>query len=514
MVLERPRLDYFPRPAKQVYSSLRRSGPRNQRQQDTETALAPVHFLPGFQITLMRFLNFVGLCLLTSACAPITATSPNETVAPGSNNPFTEAKTEATESDKKATADADEQPDPVAESLAYLQNDKIGLALTKIDQALLDRPNDVQALNVAGMVYEQMGDVDTALIHLSNAVFAKPDDPYSRNNYGALLCRLGQQREAIEQFERAARIEAYDNPEVAFTNAGLCAMRVPDVELAEKYFNRALHLNPGSPVALYQIAKISYLQNRFVAAREDLQHYLRVAPHTPKTLLLRAQIENSLGNDTARDAYTRRLSDLFPESSEARLALALESPDALTRRLNAERNPEALPVTERINCPQTAESSQQADKPSKPAPKEKPSAAKPPSKPLQAGASTASKKPLSDTTTTTRTSTGEVRNSDWLASQQANRYTIQLRAQRDRADLLKFARESELGPDAAIFSFLRDGETWHALLYSDFDSAEEAELAARTLLPKLRQNQPWIRQFGEIQALISKSATSAETRTQ
>jgi type IV pilus assembly protein PilF len=410
----------------------------------------------------MRICQIIGFCLLT-ACAPLQGKPPNPAGFTLGENAAdsTPAKSEEKSPSSKAEPVFKKH---VQQALAYLNDDKPGLALTEIDQALILAPNDVHALNVAGLIYEKMGDTQSALIHLSNAVFQAPDDPYSRNNYGTLLCRLGQPREAIAQFEKVATMKGYATPEIAYTNAGLCARTIPDLDLAGRHFNTALQVNPKTPTALYQIAKLSYDEGSYAAAREDLQHYLQVGPHTPKTLLLRVQIEAALGNRATQEAYRNQLAKLFPASLEAAHAKSMP----LTNAKLAAADTSPAKTTMPDATPATAASEQEVAEP---------------------------------------------RSEEWLLQQSPERYSIQLMSGADKQSVMDFVRRHGITGDLAYFEFQRGGTPRYALLYGNFESLGAAESALAELSPTVAANQPWLRRFGQVHKLIQENALVLQRAT-
>lgn len=57
---------------------------------------------------------------------------------------------------------------------------------------------------------------------------------------------------------------------------------------------------------------------RYLPARDYLERYTGVAPHTPQSLQLGIQIERELGNDNAVETYSQILKSKFPRSNESR----------------------------------------------------------------------------------------------------------------------------------------------------------------------------------------------------
>jgi type IV pilus assembly protein PilF len=200
----------------------------------------------------------------------------------------------------------------------YFQRGDLEGARDKLERAVQQDPSFAPAHTALGILYERVGDNRRAAEHLRRATRLEPDDPNILNSYGGFLCRQGDRREGISHFERAAGNAFYRNPEVALTNAGVCARGIPDNELAENFFRAALDRNRNSAEALVQLADLSLDTGRPLQARAFLQRYEAVAPMTAYSLELAMNIERAAGDHRAADAYAERLRREFPDSREAR----------------------------------------------------------------------------------------------------------------------------------------------------------------------------------------------------
>lgn len=219
---------------------------------------------------------------------------------------------------------AGDRPDTLAEThvklgIGYLQQGNRELALSKLQRALQLDPRLPSAHNAIAILYEQLGETRLAAQHYQNAVNFGPQDSNAHNNYGAFLCKNNDLDKADEQFLLALRNPLYATPELAYENAGLCAMRKPDVNKAENYFRNALQINPRLPSSLYQMALISFDRGQPLPARAYLQRYMEVAQPTPQSLWLGIRIERALGDRNAVSSYALLLRSNFPDSEEARL---------------------------------------------------------------------------------------------------------------------------------------------------------------------------------------------------
>lgn len=203
--------------------------------------------------------------------------------------------------------------------LAYLQQGDAELALEKLNKALEQDPGLATAHHYLAETYRQTGQPREARDHFKKALSLAPNDGAIRNNYGVFLCESGDFREADRAFLQAAKQRDYASPSDAYENAGLCALREPDLNRAEERFRAALKLKSKRPVSLYQMAELSLAQKNPLEARAFLQRYEEVAPPAARSLWLGVQIERELGNHEAAANYGRLLSERFPDAEETRL---------------------------------------------------------------------------------------------------------------------------------------------------------------------------------------------------
>lgn len=210
----------------------------------------------------------------------------------------------------------------VANSLAYAQRDALPLARSTIERALINDPQHVAANNVAGLIYGRMREHDLAVLHFNTALASAPEDYSTLNNYANYLCDSGDKSSAIELFLSAAANNSNPNQEIAYTNAGLCAMRIPDTSAAAEYFIRALSVQADNQIALFQLAKINYRYQLGEQALDYLLRYARENSHTPETLKLGIQISRLNNNQALADNYLSMLQNQFPDSAQYQWALS------------------------------------------------------------------------------------------------------------------------------------------------------------------------------------------------
>jgi len=209
--------------------------------------------------------------------------------------------------------------------IEYMKQGQVAIAREKIDKALQQNPRDPGVQMSAGLLYEQLREPKVAERHYRQALKLEPDNPEAQNALGAFLCRNGQAKQGEEVFLEAARNPLYRTPEVAYTNAGVCARRNGRLDKSEEYLRLAVSQRAQYSEALLQMAGVSFERGSFLQARAFLQRYLGMAPASAEVLLLGYQVEKALGDAAAADDFADRLRRQFPNSPEARI---LDNPSA------------------------------------------------------------------------------------------------------------------------------------------------------------------------------------------
>jgi type IV pilus assembly protein PilF len=204
-------------------------------------------------------------------------------------------------------------------AVAYMQKGQLGEALKNIKKGVALDPNNGEGHNVMAIIYSRLGENSLADKHFRKAISLQPKNSYTLNAYGSFLCGQKKFQEADAQFKAALKNPLYKTPEVALTNAGICARQHKDLDLAEAYLRRALQHNKQFSIALFQMAKVSYETGETRAARDFLERFHRVAQRTSESLWLGIQIERKLGDRDAVASYSMQLKGNFPDSTEVKL---------------------------------------------------------------------------------------------------------------------------------------------------------------------------------------------------
>ena len=199
----------------------------------------------------------------------------------------------------------------------YLKRGSLEIARDKLKRALELDPYSAQAHTVSGFLNETIKEHVQAELHYRRAVELQPKNGDMSNNFASFLCRQARYDEAEAMYQRAFADPFYKTPEVALTNAGICAKDGGHLEQAEAYLREALDRKPDYGSALLPMAAVLHARGDNLRARAFLQRYESESPISPEALLLGVQIEQALGDKRNAEDYRRRLASGYPRSREA-----------------------------------------------------------------------------------------------------------------------------------------------------------------------------------------------------
>jgi type IV pilus assembly protein PilF len=209
----------------------------------------------------------------------------------------------------------------------YLRQGNTTLAIERLRRALAQDPQLVEAHSTIAVAYDQIGSLDEAETHYQRATQLDPNNGDAANKYAVFLCnRQNRWADAAPYFQRAANDPSYRTPEVALTNAGVCARTAGQTEAAVESFRAALARNARYPDALLNLMELSHEGGNPLQARAFIQRYLAAHSPTAPVLWLCVQVERELNDAAAADRCAAQLRSGFRGSAE------LEQLEQQTRR--------------------------------------------------------------------------------------------------------------------------------------------------------------------------------------
>lgn len=205
----------------------------------------------------------------------------------------------------------------------YLRLRQYDVALEEFTTAIQRSQNYGLAYNGLGLVYSALGEVAKADAAFKRAILLQPNGSESHNNYGRFLCDQGQYADANKEFMLALRNPLYKTPQIAYHNAGVCALRNHQKELAEDYFAKALAVDPQAHASAFQLSSMQLSRGDAERAWRTLENTVSTAP-TPDALVLAVKINRQLKRLDESQYYLIQLHKLFPNSNESKQLLKAE----------------------------------------------------------------------------------------------------------------------------------------------------------------------------------------------
>lgn len=208
---------------------------------------------------------------------------------------------------------------------AYYTQGDLEIALGHAQNAVAKDSGNPNAHNMLALIYQSLGQTSKAEAGFKRALSISPHDPYINNAYGRLMCHLGKLDKSLIHFNKTIDHPLYEKKWIPTANAGICALRHGNLEVAEEYLRKSLQNNEKFSIALYNMIKLSVLQENYLMARAFLQRYLEVGRHDSKTLWWGILTEQHQGDRDTLESYKLQLRARFPDSDEAKLLFEMEN---------------------------------------------------------------------------------------------------------------------------------------------------------------------------------------------
>lgn len=203
----------------------------------------------------------------------------------------------------------------------YLQDGRPAVALEEARIALTVDSSYAPAYNLLGLTHMTLNEPRLAEENFGKALSLARGDPEINNNFGWFLCQTGREQRALDHFMAAVRNPLYATPAKAYTNAGICALRLKDSKAAEEYLMQALRLAPGNTQAMFWLGELAYRQDRYPEARQWVGEVEKLQEPTAELIWLALRVERKLGNREAEARLAMQLRKRFVSSPEHRLLM-------------------------------------------------------------------------------------------------------------------------------------------------------------------------------------------------
>ena len=133
--------------------------------------------------------------------------------------------------------------DRLGQAMQLAQSGRLDDAQALLQQILIDRPNDPDALQLLGMIARQRGDQATAASLFRQSLEAQPHQPHVLNNLGNALAALADHAGAIQAYRQAIELRPdYDDARI---NLALALIATGASSQVEAWLAPLLRTRPG-----------------------------------------------------------------------------------------------------------------------------------------------------------------------------------------------------------------------------------------------------------------------------
>ncbi|HEY0200415.1 MAG TPA: type IV pilus biogenesis/stability protein PilW [Burkholderiaceae bacterium] len=199
---------------------------------------------------------------------------------------------------------------------SYFGDGKTAVALDEVKQTLVIDPSFGEAYNLRGLIFMRLGDNRQAEEDFRKAIALNAADSDTRHNYGWLLCQQKRYDEAEQSFARALDNPVYPYKPKTLMAQGLCQMRAGHNAEAERTLTHAYELNAGNPVIGYNLALMLFQRNEFTRAQFYIRRLNNSEYANAESLWLGIKVERRMGDRVATEQLAEQLRKRFPDSRE------------------------------------------------------------------------------------------------------------------------------------------------------------------------------------------------------
>lgn len=203
---------------------------------------------------------------------------------------------------------------------AYYRQGNYPSALGELLKSETLYPGDPFLQNDLGLTYMAMEKMDLAVKHFKKALEIKPDYAPAINNLGTAYLKKKEWDTAIRYFKEVSENLLYATPQFALSNLGWAYYNKKEYALAEKFYLKALEIDPKFINALAGLGKTYTAMGRSSEAVATLEKAVKDYSRLGQLYLDLARAYTVSGEyKKALDAYEKAV-ELAPGSALAREA--------------------------------------------------------------------------------------------------------------------------------------------------------------------------------------------------
>ncbi len=200
---------------------------------------------------------------------------------------------------------------------SYFERGQMTVALDEAKQAIGIDPDFAPAYNLRGLVYTRLNEVKLAEDSFRQALRLAPRDGDTHHNLGWMYCQDGRYEQSYQSFNNALQTPNYASAARTWLTLGICQARDGKPQLAERSLGRAVELDAGNPVTLYNLAYLLHQRGENERARFYIRRLNNSELANASSLWLGIKVERQTGNFDGVRQLGDQLRRRFADSAEA-----------------------------------------------------------------------------------------------------------------------------------------------------------------------------------------------------
>ena len=178
-------------------------------------------------------------------------------------------------------------------------------------------PDNAEVHEAFALVYQSTGEFELAEESFKKAISHRENFSRARNNYAAFLFSQSRFEEAQAQLEYVVKDSLYAARPQAFINLGFSRLQLSNPTGAEEAFVRALSMDRGNSIALFETALLRFDVADYNASERYYRAYRStVRQQSSRGLWLGVRLAKISGDRDAEGSYSMALTSRYPNSVE------------------------------------------------------------------------------------------------------------------------------------------------------------------------------------------------------
>jgi len=205
-------------------------------------------------------------------------------------------------------------------ALAYLERGRVDVALEELDRARAIDADHPLVFYVSGLAQLALGNTEQALAALQAALARAPNDPDLLFSLGSLLCEREERAQGLPLLMRAAANPYFPRRGRAYANAAWCGWQSGHEKDVPGWLDLALTLQSDDFLVRMRLLQWAVRQKRWDEAALHLARLEQIAPDSPTTWWLAANVAHAKGDNRELARWVDRLRREAPDRLETRQA--------------------------------------------------------------------------------------------------------------------------------------------------------------------------------------------------